>query len=225
MAASPPGSLRDRAYHEIKSDIITGVHGSGERLSLDRLADRYQVSKTPVRDALNALQQEGYVEIIPRGGCVISHITVKDVQDVFDLRLILEGASAELAAQHITYEELLNLEGMHSSYSSGDAESYWEYLKENREFHCVVARATRNKQLAGEVERLLEQIQRLIYLRLDLRDSADEMVQEHCQLVATLRSRDRHLARKVMVASIQTARAAVLEAIMLGARLPIQLSE
>ena len=192
---------------------------------MDRLAEKYQVSKTPIREALNALQHEGLVEIIPRVGYFISQMTIKDVQDIFDLRLIIEGASAERAAQNITEEELLYLEKMHSSYVSGDIDSYWQYLEENREFHRKVALATRNKQLADVVGRLLDQMQRLIFLRLDLRDCTDEMVKEHRQLVVALRKRDGALAKEVMMKSIENARKAVLEAIMQGARLPIQLSK
>lgn len=80
-------------------------------------------------------------------------------------------------------------------------------------------------QLADVVGRLLDQMQRLIFLRLDLRDCTDEMVKEHRQLVVALRKRDGALAKEVMMKSIENARKAVLEAIMQGARLPIQLSK
>jgi len=183
------------------------------------------VSKTPIREALHALQHEGLVDIIPRVGYFVSQMTIKDVQDIFELRLIIESASAEMAARNITDEEVTYLENMHTSYVSGDIDSYWEYLEENREFHYRVALATRNKWLAEVVGRLLDQMQRLLFLRLDLRDCADEMVEEHRQLVAALRKRDGALAKKAMTDSIENARKAVLEAIMQGARLPIQPSE
>ena len=192
---------------------------------MDHLAEKYQVSKTPIREALHALQHEGLVDIIPRVGYFVSQMTIKDVQDIFELRLIIESASAEMAARNITDEEVTYLENMHTSYVSGDIDSYWEYLEENREFHYRVALATRNKWLAEVVGRLLDQMQRLLFLRLDLRDCADEMVEEHRQLVAALRKRDGALAKKAMTDSIENARKAVLEAIMQGARLPIQPSE
>lgn len=217
-------SLKEQVYRQIKNDIITGILEPGQQLAVDALANKYQVSKTPVREALSTLQQEGLVEIVARVGYFVSQVTVKDIQDIFALRLIIEGASAEMAAQSITEEELLYLEGMHCTYVSGDIDSYRQFLKENREFHCTVALATRNKWLAEEVGRLLDQMQRLLFLRLDLRDRADEMVEEHRQLVAALRRRDGALARKTMMDAIENAREAVLEAIMHGVRLPIQLS-
>ena len=214
--------LREQVYQELKADILAGLYGVGERLSVDELARKHKVSKTPVKEALNALQREDLVHIIPRVGYFVSQLTVKDIQDIFELRLIVEAASAEMAAQTITEEELLHLENMHGGYVSGDHDSYEQYLQENREFHCRVARATRNKWLAEVVGRLLDQMQRLLLLRLDLRDCADEMVGEHRQLVAALRSGDGALAKKRMVDAIGNARQAVLEAIMNGARCPIQ---
>ena len=217
--------LREQVYEGLKNDILTGLHGVGERLSVDKLAGEYEVSKTPVREALSALQQEDLVEIIPRVGYFVSQVTVKDVRDIFELRLIVEAASAEMAARNISEEELLHLENLHEGYVPGDVDSYWQFLKENREFHYRVALATRNKWLAETVGRLLDQMQRLLLLRLDLRNSADEMVEEHRQLVAALRRRDGALARKVVVDAIENARQAVLEAIMRGSSCPIQTSE
>lgn len=215
-------SLKEQVYKQIKTDIITGIFEPGQQLSVESLAKKYRVSKTPVREALNALQQEGLVEIIARVGYFVSQVTVKDVQDIFELRLIVEGASAELAAKNITEEELLYLEKMHRGYKSGDVASYRQFLEENREFHYTVALATRNKWLAEEVGRLLDQMQRLLFLRLDLQDSADEMLKEHLQLVAALRARDGALARRLMTSAIENAKKAVLEAIMSGAELPIK---
>ncbi|MFH1929421.1 MAG: GntR family transcriptional regulator [Chloroflexota bacterium] len=214
--------LREQVYQELKADILAGLYGVGERLSVDELAKKHKVSKTPVKEALTALQKEELVEIIPRVGYFISQLTVKDIRDIFELRLIVEAASAEMAARNILDEELRDLENMHASYVSGDIDGYWQYLQANREFHCRVALATRNKWLAEVVGRLLDQMQRLLFLRLDLRNSADEMVEEHRQLVAALRKRDAALARKVMVDAIENARQAVLEAIIRGATCPIQ---
>ena len=221
----PHESLSEQAYRAIKDDIVSGVHATGERLSLDRLAEEYQVSKTPIRDALNALQHEGLVEVVPRVGYFVSQMSLEDIQDIFDLRVIIEGAAAELAAQHITEKELRDLQSVHGNYTPGDVDSYRQYLQQCREFHCKVADATRNRRLADVVERVLDQLQRLISLRLDLRPSSARMVEEHRQLIAALRERDGGLARKLTVASIEHARNAVLEAIMRGARLPIHLSK
>jgi len=217
-----PELLRRQIYWKIKRDILTGIHRPGKRLSANGLAKEYQVSATPVREALNALQCEGLVEVIPRVGCFVSQLTVKDIQDIFELRLIIESASAEMAAQNITNAEIADLEEtLDETYIPGNFDSYWQYLEVNRKFHYRVALATGNKWLAEVVGRLLDQMQRILFLRLDLRDCTNEVIEEHRKLVAALKRRDGALARKAMRESIENARKAVLEAIMQGARLPI----
>lgn len=217
--------LRERIYQDLKSDILSGRLGTGEVLSVDQLAKRYQVSPTPVKEALRLLQHEDLVEIVPRIGCRVSHLSLQDVGDLFGFRLIVEGAAARLAARQISEEELAALERMGDHYRPGDIASYWAYLQSNREFHYRIACATGNKWLARSVGGLLDQMQRLFFLRLDLRDAAEEMVEEHRQIVAALRARDGAAAERAMVSSIENARKAVMEAIMGGARLPAGLPE
>lgn len=212
--------LREKIYQDLKNDILSGVLPTGETLLVDRLAEKYQTSKMPVREALRLLQHELLVEIVPRIGCYVSHLSLQDVGALFEFRLVVESAAARLAAQRITEEELAHLEHMNSTYRPGDTDSYWEYLRSNREFHYRVALATGNRWLARSVGSLLDQMQRLFFLRLDVRDAAEEMVAEHRRLVAALRARDSALAEKAMVEAIENARQAVIGAIMGGARLP-----
>jgi GntR family transcriptional regulator, rspAB operon transcriptional repressor len=208
------GSLKEHVYSSLKNDIVSGVLGVGEKLLESQLAERYKVSKTPVREALSILEREGLVEVIPRVGYFTSRITVKDIQDVFELRFIVEGASAALAAMKITPAEIDVLESLHNGYIPGDNESYRQFLEENTQFHYRVALASGNDRLADSVKVLLEQMQRLLVLRLELRDGADEMLGEHERIVAALRARDTATARREMEVSIDNAREAVLQSIL-----------
>jgi len=216
--------LRDQVHEGIRSDILSGLYRMGERLPVDKLAQEYQVSKTPVREALNTLQNEGLVTIVPRVGYFVSHMTVKDAQDLFELRLILETASAEMAARNITEEELRGLEGVQCTYVSGDTDSYWKYLKDNREFHYRVALATGNSRLAEAVGNVLDQMQGLLFLEARLYDRAEQFQDEHRQLIEALRNRDCKETVRIATEAIENARRAMLDAIMHGARLPIDSS-
>ena len=138
------------------------------------------------------------------------------------MRLIIEGASAELAAQNITDEELNRLEQIQHDYVVGDTDSYRRYLEANREFHYGLACATRNQRLAKIVGNLLDQMQRLIFLGLDLDDYADNMVEHHPNVIAALKKRDGAEARRIMVEGIEKTRDAVLASIMRGSSVPIR---
>lgn len=213
--------LKDRVYEGLKKQILTGAYAGGERLSTEKLIQEYGVSATPIRQALNLLDREDLVDVIPGVGCFVSHLSVKDIQDIFELRLIVEATSAELAASRITDDQLEQLEGFHTGYESGDVASYSQFLAANRDFHCAVAQATQNDWLADAVGKLLDQMHRVLLLRVDVTTPDDTMVEEHRELVRALRDRDGDRAREVMVKAIENARDTVLEAIIAGARVPV----
>ncbi|MBI3976684.1 MAG: GntR family transcriptional regulator [Chloroflexi bacterium] len=207
-------SLKDQVYHQLKREIATGALRPGERLQEGRLAARFQVSKTPVREALALLVKEGFVEVMPRSGYVVTPFTLEDIQHLFDLRIILEGAAAELAAQHITAAEIQRLDlHVDSRYISGDLDTYDHIVDENRAFHHQVAVASRNPYLADAVLSLLEKMDRLIYFRLDSNAPPEEMDQEHRRLLDALRHHDPVRAREEMTAAVRNAREGVLTAL------------
>lgn len=214
MDAASPGSLHEQVYQRIKSDIVLGLYHPGEKLDVNNLATQYKVSRTPVRDALHLLQREGMVEVLPRVGYFTSRITIKDIEDVFQLRMIVETASAELAASRIADEDLADLEHLGSRYVAGNIRSYKEFLAENRDFHYRVALASGNSRLAQVIDGLLNQMQRMLILRLDLRDNADEMLAEHRRLLAALRARDSAAARAAMEDALRNAQEAVMQSIL-----------
>ncbi len=204
--------LRKQVYSRIKEDILAGVYRMGEKLPVDALAKKYGVSKTPLREALTLLQHEGLVEAIPRAGYFVSYTTLKDIQDLFGLRFILEAAAAEMAAHNITEEQLDALERILCTYTPGDMDSYSQYLQNNREFHYRVALASGNAKLAEAVASVLDQMQGVLLLEAHLYDRAGQFDQEHKQLIQALRKRDPKLAKKVMTEAIENTRKAMLAA-------------
>lgn len=205
----------ERAYDALKKAIIAGTLRPGELLRERELAERYGLGRTPVREALHTLQQDGLVEAVPRAGYIVSAITTRDVNELFQLRLILETAAAELAAQNATREQLEQIkQSADFRYVYGESDSYAEFLTRNTEFHHGVAMASGNERLAEILLRLLEDLERLFNLELDVRDSAEEMVAEHVDLVSALLERDSQKARQIMADQIRSSEQRVLEAIV-----------
>jgi DNA-binding GntR family transcriptional regulator len=208
-------SLARRAYDALKQDILTCVLRPGAQIFEGELAARYGTSKTPVREALNLLVQEELVQVLPRRGYLVAPVTLRDVQEVYQLRLFLEAAAAELAAEHVAEDGLRHLKALvETRYTYGDRESYSRFLRANREFHVSVAEASGNRRLALFVSKLLEDMERILHLGLDLRDSAEEMAAEHAELVDALMRGDGALARRVVTAQLQSSRKRVLEALV-----------
>lgn len=208
-------STTGRVYAQLKREILTCELPPGSSLYEGQLAERLAVSKTPVRDALGMLAHEGFVTVQPRQGYRVADITLSDVQEVFQMRLLLEPAAAELAAERATAEQLKRLQNLaEESYVYGDVPTYEEFVVKNREFHVLLAEASGNGRLAAALRNLLEEMQRLFLFGLDIRDSAQEQIHEHRELVDALLKGNHHMARDIATRQIETSRKRVLEALL-----------
>jgi DNA-binding GntR family transcriptional regulator len=208
MTARP---LAERVYRELKDDILRCVLRPGQAVYEGELSARYGVSKTPIREALNTLRQEGYVEVMPRRGYLIAPISLQDVQQILALRLILEPAAAELAALRVSGEELRQLRRL-AQRSSRTNQA--EHSPPDRAFHLAVAEASGNPRLAACIGRLLEEVQRVYYLCPTLDEVDKAPPNRHLALVEALMKGDPQLARETMVQAIQDRRTWVLESLL-----------
>jgi DNA-binding GntR family transcriptional regulator len=203
--------LAAHVYQDLKQDILRCELRPGQAVYEGRLAERYGVSKTPIREALNALRHEGYVQVVPRRGYLIAPVSVQDVQHMFHVRLLLEPSAAELAAQRVTGEELAELRRL-AQRRPGQGRT--ERMAANRAFHLAVAAASRNPRLVAFIGKLLEEVERVYHLGLDLKEADADQSDHHQALVDALMKGDHHLARDIMAEAVQTSRKRVLEALV-----------
>ncbi len=215
---SRPGESVARALHnQLRQGVLRGMWRPGHTLVEHKVAHAYGVSRGPAREALKLLEREGLLTAIPRRGYVVSMITVRQIRELFDLRLILEREAAARAARTATPEDVARLEALVGDpYLLGDQESYARFLSQNRAFHVAIARLTRNDRIAALVEALLEELERLFHLGLDVRDRAETLVSEHKELVDAIRAHDPKRAMRVAAAQIENAQTMVLEGVTQG---------
>lgn len=213
--AGAPRSATESAYRHLKHLILTSALAPGEELREVALTASTGFGRSPVREALRRLVQDGFVEVRPRQGYRVAPITLSGVRDLFEMRLLLEPAAVELAARRAPEEELAALHPLaHQTYVHGDPASYEQFLQDNREFHVRIARASGNERLAGTLRVLLEEMQRLLVISLAHRDSAAELVHEHHALLDALLARDAAGARAIAVEQIEAGRARVLDGLI-----------
>jgi len=197
----------------------------GQVVSERELAQRYEMSKTPIREALSQVCHDGLMQRLPGRGYLVAPITIKDIQDIFDLRLTLELAAVERAAQNPSPAQIAVLKDLSVfSYSLDDPESHIQFLKTNRAFHLTIAEAAANRRLSEILEGLLIEMDRFFHLGLRLRDSSEEMVHEHQEVVAALEIGDVEGVRDAIARQIVASRDRIMEAIMQGELQPVQLS-
>jgi DNA-binding GntR family transcriptional regulator len=205
-------SLANQAYAALKKDILTCELDPGSTIAQSQLVKRYDFGLTPVREALKRLEQEGYVQSIPRFGYLITPITLKDVEDLYDLRLILEQSAVRMAIQRATDEQLAQIQEKASfTYKFKNRLSYLQFLEHNISFHVSIALASRNRKLAEMLANVLNEMTRIFNLGLDLRDSAEEMRNEHIVLAAALARRDIQQAEQIVQDQIVLSRQRVVE--------------
>jgi DNA-binding GntR family transcriptional regulator len=217
-------SFAGQAYAIIKKDILTCVLDPGSKIAQPELVKRYDFGITPIREALKRLEQEGLVKSMPRFGYLISPITIQDVEDIFELRMILEKSAVQMAIECATDEQLASImQHANFTYIYKDRETYLIFLEQNISFHRAIALAAGNRRLADMLTIVLGEMTRPFNLGLDLRDSAEEMRREHIAIATTLVHRDVKGAEQTITAQITRSRERVVE--MLNKRLkqiPIQ---
>lgn len=179
------------------------------------LAERFGVSKTPVREALALLEQDGFVESMHGRGYQIAPISLQDVLQTIELRLILERGTAELAAQRIRKEELETLLKMvELPVDEKDEKVLATFPYLNRRFHDAIAKAARNRLLYDATVRVLEQMERVIHMDVaQIRRSITGPQKEHIEIVEAIGSGDPTRARKCMERHILNAKANILKAL------------
>lgn len=218
-------SLAQQAHLRLRQDILTCVLAPGQVVSERELARQYEMSKTPIREALSRVCHDGLMQRLPGRGYMVAPITIKDVRDLFDLRLILEVAAAERAARQPSPAQIAVLKEISAiSYLLDDPESHVSFLKANRRFHLTLAEAAGNRRLTSTLEGLMIEMDRLFHLGLRLRDSSEEMKREHQEVVAALEAGDVEGARDTIARQVMTSRDRILEAIMQGELEPVQVS-
>lgn len=206
------GSLTQRAYERLRNDIFTCALEPGSEVSEAELAQRFKMSKTPVREALARLREEGFVRTFPRRGYQIVPVTFADIQDLFDVRIIVEAGAIELACERISDVELANLRILADvMYDISEQPSIKNFIKANRNFHAAIAKATHNDRLADLVVKQIDALERFFYLGARLRDVSTETVSDHRHIIAVLEERNATKAREVMIQHNEVTRRGLLD--------------
>ena len=210
----PPLSLTERAVAQLRADILSTRLAPGEVISEAMAAERLELGKAPIRAALARLAEEGLVASVPRRGWVVSLVTIRDIHEVFDLRLMLEPEAARRAAGRVDAAMLRRLDAVcEQGYRCGDAESALSFLHANKAFHVAVAELSGNARLSRQVDRLLDESTRMLVMGLSRRDRTGEMAHEHRALIEALALGRAEEAARIMHQQVSESRAMVLAAL------------
>jgi len=202
-SANTDGSLGERVYRALKEDILSGRVGRDELLLEQTLAERYGVSKTPVREALRLLVHDGLLRVLPRKGYMVRPVGLQDVVEVFELRRILEPALCAEAARRRTAEQIARMEESVET-ERHLADPSLEEAEQSLGLHNLIAEATGNGRAITMLRSLMEDAARLPWLVPVLRSGPDRPnVEEHARIVAAIAAGDAETASGEMMAHLE----------------------
>jgi DNA-binding GntR family transcriptional regulator len=191
-------SRAESVYQYLKEKIIYDEYPPGTFLREGELATELEVSKTPVREALNGLKYEGLVEVIPYKGYIVSQLSFQELKDLFELRIILETAAVELVIQNITKNQLEQLKKLAVKRFDVDSEeARKEFMKINAEFHSFLGEVSGNKQLGNLLKSIIQKLQRGLFQALK-ESNLKVMVEEHLDIVNAIETKDESTAKRIV---------------------------
>lgn len=187
----------ERAYRNLKAAIVGGRYRPGASLSEVGLATEHGMSRTPIREGLARLWQEGYVDRVVGHGYFVARVTVQQIHDTFDVRRLLECAAAARAAELASAEEIAHLRQLATA-PIGAAVDYREAENANVRFHLAIAECARNGLALELIERCLAQVDRFMSLGVNFGQFTENATEAHVQIADAIGRHDSAAARALM---------------------------
>jgi len=188
-------SLRGRVFNKLRDDILNGKYEDHEELRELAIGEELGVSRTPVREAFRQLELEGLIQIIPNKGAYVTGITEKDVKDIYIIRSLLEGLCARWATEHITKEQLEELEENVYLGSFHAQKGHHEQLAElDNRFHDILYEACNSKMLEHRLKEYHQYVLRVRKKALSNALRGKKSNEEHEKIMEAIKAGDAELA-------------------------------
>ncbi len=202
--------LRDVVFNTLREAILKGELKPGERLMELQLAEKLGVSRTPIREAIRMLEQEGLAVTIPRRGAEVAKMTEKDMQDVLQVREALDELAASIACELITEEEMEQLEQAAEEFETAtNTKDIKRIADTDMTFHDIIYHATRNPKLVNILNNLREQMYRYRVEYLKDEQNYPVLLKEHGEILAGFRERNKDMVTDSMRKHVVNQAAAV----------------
>ena len=183
--------LREVVCETLRDAIRKGILKPGERLMEIQLAEELGVSRTPVREAIRKLELEGYVIMMPRRGTYVANLSIRDVNEVFEIRTSLDSLASGLAAERITDEELERLQRLLVLIGGYiETNNMDKIVETDTEFHDLLYQASRNTRLVGIIFNLREQLTRFRATSMSFPGRLKATLEEHRRIVEAIAQGD-----------------------------------
>lgn len=199
-------SLRGKVFNQLQNDILNGKYQPGDSLIETRLSEEMGVSRTPIREAIRQLELEGLVQSIPNKGAVVTGISSKDIDDIYTIRMMIEGLAARWAAEKITPEELEELkEAVEFEEFYTAKNDIHHLLKFDSRFHEIIFKASKSKPLMHTLSTFHHYVQRARNVSLASPGRAQSVLDEHKAILQAIIERDAEKAERLTTEHVRNA--------------------
>ena len=191
-------SLRGRVFHRLRDDILSGRYDEYEELKEMVIGEEMGVSRTPVREAFRQLELEGLIQIIPNKGAYVTGITENDVKDIYMIRSLLEGLCARWATEHITQEQMDEMEENVYLAEFHAQKGHLDQLAElDNRFHDIMYEACNSKILEHQLKDFHQYVLRVRKKTLANVNRGPKSNEEHRMIMEAIRDKNADLAQQL----------------------------
>ncbi|HEV3428344.1 MAG TPA: GntR family transcriptional regulator [Paraburkholderia sp.] len=195
-------SLRDQAYAMLRQAIADAdIYQSREEIRLDErvLSETLGVSRTPVREAMTLLEQEGFLRMVPRRGIYIVRKNKREIVEMIQMWAALESMAARLATLHATDEEIARLRHMFDAFrDSTPAEHIAEYSDANIAFHQAIVELSKSQIILDTIKNIFVHVRAIRRMTISQSDRASRSIVDHLRIIEALEKRDTELAERLV---------------------------
>ena len=195
-------SFRDQAYEALKQAIMDAdIYARREEIRLDerQLSKALGVSRTPIREAMTLLEQQGFLRTLPRRGVFIVRKTRKQIVEMIEMWAAIESMAARLATLNASDEEIAGLRRLFDEFrNSTPAEHIHEYSDANIAFHQAIIRLSGSHLMGKTIENLFIHVRAIRRMTISQRDRAERSIVDHMKIIEALEARDTELAERLV---------------------------
>lgn len=199
-----PKALREKIYEKIRDDITYGIFTPGARVIEAELAQKYKVSRSPIREVLRQLESEGLITFETNRGTTIAKPSIKQVEEIYTLRRLLESYAARLTAENVKEEDIPYLRNLQKQLGiAAKNMDLRNWLYNNRLFHNFMADHCGNSNLIQVLGNLKRRVYRYSYITVNIPGHFDDYLQHHEGMLRGCEKNDGEMAEKYMKLHLQ----------------------
>ncbi len=209
-AIKNPRNLKEAVYRRLKENIIHGKLLPGSKLVETEIAKRLGVSRTPLREAISRLGQDGLIEIFPRRGAFVKKHSIQEIMENLEIREVLEGLAVRLAARNATPKIIQEMKNCFKGFTAKKVETALPlYAHRNVRFHNKIIDASRNQKLIALIRNLYDQMDMVRLNTIALPGRARKSLAEHLNIIRFIEAQKAEAAEKYLRAHIRDLHQAV----------------